>query len=127
MISNNFEVVFSRKLDKHILNSHGVLNFSKFQMDGVRLGIGLYGSTNDANLKQISSLTSVIAQIRELKKGDYVWIYETSFYCQGKMKIGIVPVGYVMVLIDGLVILWELFWLKIVRVLLLVKLVWIVL
>jgi len=97
IISNNFETVFGEKLDKHILNSHGVLNFSSFQMDSVRVGIGLYGSTNDANLKQISSLTSVIAQIRELKKGDCIG-YETSFVAKEKMKIGIVPVGYA----DGL-------------------------
>ena len=66
-------------------------------MDGVRLGIGLYGSTNDATLKQISSLTSVISQIRVLKKGDCIG-YEASFIAKAKMKIGIVPVGYA----DGL-------------------------
>ena len=38
-------------------------------MNGVRIGIGLYGATNNKKLKEISSLTSVITQITKVKKG----------------------------------------------------------
>ena len=92
-ISQKFELLLGRKIDKHLLNSHGVLNFTDYQMDSVRLGIGLYGSTSDVNLKQISCLTSVITQIRDLERGDSVG-YGTSFIAKEKMKIGIIPVGY---------------------------------
>ena len=66
-------------------------------MDVVRLGIGLYGSTNDRNLKQISRLSSVVTQIRDLKKGEYVG-YAPSFIVPKNMKIAIIPIGYA----DGL-------------------------
>ena len=92
-ISKKFELNLGRGIDKHILNSHGVLNFGNYQMDNVRLGIGLYGSTSDVNLKQISHLTSVITQTRDLEKGESIG-YGTSFIAEEKMEIGIIPVGY---------------------------------
>ena len=92
-ISQKFELVLGKKIDKHLLNSNGVLNFAQHQMESVRLGIGLYGSANDNALKQIGSLFSVIAQIRELEKGELVG-YGASFIANEKMKIAIVPVGY---------------------------------
>lgn len=92
-ISQKFEALLGARIDKHLLNSYGVLNFSKYQMNSVRLGIGLYGSANDKNLKQISSLISVIAQVRILKPGDSVG-YGAHFIANKKMEIGIVPVGY---------------------------------
>ena len=97
LISKKIELLLGGKINKHILNSHGVLNFPEFEMDSVRLGIGLYGSTSDVNLKQISSLSSIITQIRLLEKGDYIG-YEASFIAKEKMKVAIVPVGYA----DGL-------------------------
>tara|TARA_Y100000739_G_C20444773_1_gene389504 strand:+ start:20 stop:463 length:444 start_codon:yes stop_codon:yes gene_type:complete len=62
-------------------------------MQAVRIGIGLYGSTNDENLKQISSLISVISQTRNLNRGEYVG-YGTTFVAKEKITIGIIPVGY---------------------------------
>ena len=82
-----------KKIDSHLLNSHGLLNFEKYQMDGVRLGIGLYGSANNTNLNQISCLNSVITQTRTLKPGDPIG-YGASFVAKEKMKIAIIPVGY---------------------------------
>ena len=92
-ISQKFELSFGRKVDKYLLNSHGVLNFAHYQMDGVRLGIGLYDSINDANLKQISCLTSIIAQTRDLKQGESLG-YANSFIAEENIKIGIIPIGY---------------------------------
>ena len=85
------------KILKHILNTHGVINYSKHQMDMVRLGIGLYGSANDKNLKPISCLKSVITQIRTINAGDTVG-YGNSYMAKKNMTIGVVPVGYA----DGL-------------------------
>jgi alanine racemase len=96
-ISKNFELLYGAKIDKHILNSNGVLNFANHQMDVVRLGIGLYGSSTDKNLKQISQLSSVVTQIRDVVKGESVG-YGPSFVAPENMKIGIIPIGYA----DGL-------------------------
>ena len=97
LISDQFECLIQRKVIKHILNTHGVLNFPNHQMDCVRIGIGLYGSTNDSNLKQVSSLTSVVSQVRNVNAGDIVG-YGASHLCSQKTKIAIIPVGYA----DGL-------------------------
>ena len=93
LISKKFELLLGEKTDKHLLNSHGLLNFSKYQMDGVRLGIGLYGSVNNKNLNQISRLNSVVTQIRTLYSGETIG-YNSSFIAKEKMKIAIIPVGY---------------------------------
>ena len=96
-ISKNFEIIYGAKIDKHILNSNGVLNFVNQQMDIVRLGIGLYGSSTNKNLKQISRLSSVVTQIRNVEKGESVG-YDPSFVAPKNMKIAIIPIGYA----DGL-------------------------
>ena len=96
-ISQKFELLLCREINKHLLNSHGVLNFTNYHMDSVRLGIGLYGSTTDVNLKQISYFSSIITQTRNLEKGESIG-YGTSFIADEKMKMAIVPVGYA----DGL-------------------------
>ena len=51
LISQEFELLFGKKIYKHILNSNGVLNFSNNKICIARLGIGLYGSAADKNLK----------------------------------------------------------------------------
>lgn len=85
------------KLDRHILNTNGVLRFIEKEYEMVRLGIGLYGSTTNKELKQISSLQSVITQTRIIQKGESIG-YDASFTADRKMKIGIIPFGYA----DGL-------------------------
>ena len=93
LISRQFELLLGKKIDRHLLNSHGLLNFTKYQMEGVRLGISLYGSVNNTNLNQISRLNSVITQIRTLNSGETVG-YNASFKAKEKMKVAIIPVGY---------------------------------
>ncbi len=92
-ISTRVESILERKINKHILNSYGLLNFSNYQMNYVRIGIGLYGSADNLNLKQICSFKSPITQIRNIKKGESVG-YSGSFIANQKMTIGIIPVGY---------------------------------
>ena len=56
---------------KHILNSAGIFRFPHHQFDMVRLGIGLYGvditKANHSFLKPISTLKTVISQIKTLQ------------------------------------------------------------
>ena len=93
----DFKTKSKQEFYTHILNSNGVLNFNEHQMEMVRIGIGLYGSDEDENLNQISSLKSVITQIRKVRKGGVIG-YNNTFKAERDMKIAIVPVGYA----DGL-------------------------
>ena len=93
LIGKEFDSFLGKTVCKHILNSNGVINFNAYQMDGVRIGIGLYGAAKHKELRQISTLTSVIAQIKKIKKGEKVG-YGFSFNANKDMLIAIIPVGY---------------------------------
>lgn len=81
----------------HILNTSGIVNYSNYQFDMVRLGIGLYGFANDpiitSELKNVLSLKSVISQIHTLKKGDTVG-YNRAFKVTKNMKSATIPIGH---------------------------------
>lgn len=61
---------------RHILNSPGIIRFAEYQLDMVRLGIGLYGinptSAPNQNLKPAATLKTVISQVKEIKPGGTV-------------------------------------------------------
>jgi len=95
--SSSFSKGINQLIDRHILNTNGVLRFPKKEYEMVRLGIGLYGVSNDSNLQQVSTLKSVISQVRDIKKGSKVG-YDGSFLAEKDMIIGVVPFGYA----DGL-------------------------
>jgi alanine racemase len=82
---------------RHILNTSGISNFSQAQYDMVRLGIGLYGVSNDANeqrfLENVGTLKSIISQIRTIEKGESVG-YGRRFIAQKTSKIATIPIGY---------------------------------
>ena len=74
-ISKTLEENLNKKIERHILNSNGFMNFPEKQMNMVRLGISLYGSYKNTNLQQISKLKSVISQNRNIEKGRGCWIF----------------------------------------------------
>lgn len=82
---------------RHILNTSGISNFPQAQMDMVRLGIGLYGVSNNPQeqpfLENVSTLKSIISQIREIKEGESVG-YGRRFVAQKKSTIATIPIGY---------------------------------
>ena len=86
---------------KHILNSSGITRFPEAQMDMVRLGIGLYGISPDAevqsHLRQVSRLVTRISQIKEVPEGDTVG-YNCRWRASRASRIAIITVGYA----DGL-------------------------
>ena len=96
-ISETLENNLNNKIERHILNSNGFMNFPESQMNMVRLGISLYGSYNNLNLQQISKLKSVISQNRNIEKGEGVG-YSSDFIAKKTMNISVIPVGYA----DGL-------------------------
>lgn len=82
----------------HCLNTSGIERFPKYQMDMVRLGIGLYGiSQNQKDVHEIGKMYSKITRIHSINKGESVG-YDRSYIAQNDMTIATIPVGYA----DGL-------------------------
>ena len=82
---------------RHILNTSGISNFSQAQYDMVRLGIGLYGVSNDVQeqqyLENVGTLKSIISQIRWIQAGESVG-YGRRFVANKRTKIATIPIGY---------------------------------
>lgn len=82
---------------RHILNTSGISNYGEAQFDMVRLGIGLYGISNDASeqkyLENVGTLKSILSQIRIIPAGDSVG-YGRRFMAEHETKIATIPIGY---------------------------------
>ncbi|OWP83482.1 bifunctional UDP-N-acetylmuramoyl-tripeptide:D-alanyl-D-alanine ligase/alanine racemase [Flavobacterium davisii] len=82
---------------RHICNSSGISNYPEGEFDMVRLGVGMYGVSNDLNemkyLETVGTLKSVISQIRTLKIGDTVG-YNRRFVVEKPMRMAVIPIGY---------------------------------
>ena len=96
--SNFFCSSFDFQIIRHILNTDGILRFPEYQYEMVRLGIGLYGIPTLGNgyddcLEPVSSLKSVIIQIREWEAGTTIG-YGRHGVLKRKSKIATIPIGY---------------------------------
>src|SRR5690606_35063727 len=82
---------------RHILNTSGISNFPEAQYDMVRLGIGVYGVSNDAEeqkfLQNVGTLKSVISQIHHISAGESVG-YGRRFIADKPSVIATIPIGY---------------------------------
>ena len=82
---------------RHISNSAGVYNFPSSQMDMVRLGLVVFGTSSghvpSEDLIPVIEWSSQISQIKDIEKGESVG-YGRSYIAEERMKIAIVPVGY---------------------------------
>jgi alanine racemase len=86
---------------RHAGNTGAIQRFEEAQLDMVRLGIGLYGVSaleeEQVALKTVSTLRTVISQIKNIPAGDSVG-YSRSFVAKEHMRIATIPLGYA----DGL-------------------------
>lgn len=82
---------------KHALNSAGMIHFPEHQYDMVRLGIGMYGISDDAEvqkqLKTVATFKTVISQINEIERGESV-SYGRKFKSERPTRVATIPVGY---------------------------------
>lgn len=82
---------------RHILNSAGIERFPQFQMDMVRLGIGLYGisALPDKELEPVASLKVKVLQVKTLsvEDGSIGYGRKGAIPEQG-CTIATIPVGY---------------------------------
>ncbi|MCC8155634.1 MAG: bifunctional UDP-N-acetylmuramoyl-tripeptide:D-alanyl-D-alanine ligase/alanine racemase [Tannerellaceae bacterium] len=97
--ANQLEEKLDYKIQKHILNSAGIERFSQYQLDMVRLGIGLYGISckDKEQLKRVSTLKTIILQIQEVPAGESVG-YSRKTFVSRDSRIAVLPIGYA----DGL-------------------------
>ncbi len=81
----------------HISNSAAVLRHPQLQMDMIRLGIGLYGIDTSGsgllNLQTVATLTSTIAQVKRLTKGESV-SYNRIGRVENDSVIATIRIGY---------------------------------
>ncbi|MDY0929830.1 bifunctional UDP-N-acetylmuramoyl-tripeptide:D-alanyl-D-alanine ligase/alanine racemase [Chryseobacterium sp. CFBP8996] len=82
---------------RHILNSSGITNYTNYQYDMVRIGIGMLGESPNSEIqKQLHSVVSfktVISQISLVENGESVG-YSRRFKPNQPTKIATIPVGY---------------------------------
>lgn len=82
---------------RHILNSAGISKYPEYQMDMVRLGLGLYGLSpfpeEEKNLENINKLKTSITQIKTIQRGESVG-YDRSFIAEREINIATIAIGY---------------------------------
>jgi alanine racemase len=91
---NSIEQSIGYTTTKHIANSGAIERHPNLQHQMVRLGIGMYGVTNNnIGLQQVCTLKTTIAQIKFVKKGETI-----GYNRKGKLyrdsKIATVRIGY---------------------------------
>jgi alanine racemase len=77
----------------HLLNSRGIVRFPAFQLDMVRLGIGLYGIDDDLPLETVSTLKASISQIKMIPAGETIG-YNRRGKALNDMRIATISIGY---------------------------------
>lgn len=86
---------------KHICNSAAISRYPEAHFDMVRIGIGMYGITDNQEeerfLQNVLSLKTRVAQIKHLSQGDSVG-YSRKYILNRDGKIAVIPIGYA----DGL-------------------------
>ncbi len=82
---------------RHILNSSGITNYTDYQYDMVRIGIGMIGETSNKSIKsQLQhsvSFKTVVSQISDVENGESVG-YSRKYKADHDTKIATIPVGY---------------------------------
>lgn len=96
-MSDEIQQVLPYSFLRHISNTAGITRHPQLQLDMVRLGIGLYGVNTDTkaglDLKEVSTLRSTIAQIKELDEGETV-SYGRKGVLMRASRVATVRIGY---------------------------------
>ncbi len=86
---------------RHILNSSGILRFPNYQMEMVRLGLGLYGIDSSgilqSKLQTVNTLKATVSQIKKANAGETIG-YGRKGRIDKPSRIATISIGYA----DGL-------------------------
>lgn len=98
-----FEKAGYRNLTKHVAATGGAMINSKYHMDAVRIGIGLYGLwpakelelqlSHKIHLKPILSWKTIISEVKNIPAGQFVG-YDLVERVTRPTKIAVLPIGY---------------------------------
>ncbi len=96
-LSSRFLEAFSYNIDRHLLNTNGIIRFNQYNYNMVRLGIGLYGVCAEeeaqSKLKTVSSLKTKISHLQNVAENEPI-----GYNRKGKLaypsKIATIPMGY---------------------------------
>lgn len=96
-ISNQIIEALDYPIQRHILNSSGIVRFPQYQYDFVRLGIGLYGidssQSAQSQLTTIGTLKTTISQIKEVTAEESIG-YGRRGHLAEAGRIAIIAIGY---------------------------------
>ena len=97
--SKKLQDSYDHKILRHICNSAGIEHFPQYQLDMVRLGLGLYGINprNNEMIHNVCTLKTTILQIRDVPAGDSIG-YSRKTIVDRPSRIAAIPIGYA----DGL-------------------------
>lgn len=101
---NTFENISGKLIEllnyqplRHILNTSGIVNYSDYQFDMVRIGIGMVGVSANQEIKKklqnAVTFKTVISQISDVEAGESVG-YSRRFRADTNKRIATIPVGY---------------------------------
>jgi Alr-MurF fusion protein len=97
MMYNSISTQFSHKINRHILNSTGIIRFPDAHFDRIRLGLGFYGigksDEENTNLIHSISLKTKISQVKIIQKGETVG-YDRKGVVDFDSSIAVIPIGY---------------------------------
>ena len=86
---------------RHLLNSSGILRFPQYQLDMVRLGIGIYGIDSSQTIQEllqpVFTLKARVSQVREVAAGQSIG-YNRKGQTNRPSRIATIGIGYA----DGL-------------------------
>jgi Alr-MurF fusion protein len=95
--ANQLENELNYKIDRHICNTSGIVNYPEAHFELVRLGIGLFGIGTRPELKNVLQFKTHISKINQLKIGESLG-YNREHVAAKEEQIAVLPVGYA----DGL-------------------------
>jgi len=82
---------------RHLLNSSGILRLPEYQLDMVRLGIGLYGidptGAYNSQLQSVATLKTVVSQVKKIKPGETIG-YSRKGTAEKSKTIATIAIGY---------------------------------
>lgn len=82
---------------RHILNTSGIVHYSDYQFDMVRIGIGMVGISSSEKIKKqlqgAVSFKTVISQISTVNAGESIG-YNRNYRTKNTTQIATIPVGY---------------------------------
>ena len=100
LYTDNSDYILARTEDKplrHCLNSPGITNYTDYQFDMVRIGIGMIGYTTNPAIKPLLQsavcFKTVITQISPLHPGESLG-YNRRFKATNDTNIATIAVGY---------------------------------